>query len=305
MTIEEHAHHKNGQVSRAWCELRHYLGRLHSYRQAAECIYKASRTWPEMFKGFTVRFVPSGRLPKVSLPRTPPESAEIIQTAFPDLNMDKYSNHIEALREYGLDEHIQTEMPKKSIKRVVHCEVLLHDYLVRNGTVEAHQYWDSSMFIATSKPPCRLCHYYFNDGDNDFQVQSSHMNVYPKWRLPDLCEGDDSDAAEMQEELLDDIIENMQHDTLRIIEQKIPQGKRNDSRTESRMMESAMSSRMGVGHPHMPGRNSSRFSADSREYDRPMGDEPIPETSSTEDEYDSMGVAISCERPDRGWTVEG
>ncbi|KAM0321437.1 hypothetical protein ACHAQA_010113 [Verticillium albo-atrum] len=60
------------------------------------------------------------------------------------------------------------------------------------------------------------------------------MNAYPKWRLPALDEGQDIDAAELREELLDEIIEKMQHDTLRIVEQKLPQGKRNDSRTDSR-----------------------------------------------------------------------
>ncbi|CRK16691.1 hypothetical protein BN1708_002941 [Verticillium longisporum] len=236
MTMDERTHDSNTGISRAWCELRHYFGRLHSYRQAAECIYKASKDWPEMFNGITVNFIPSDRPPKLSLPKPHPESDQAIQVAFPDMNMDEYRDHLETLREFGLDENVLKELPQKSMKLVMHCEVLLHSFLVRNGTVEADEYWNDSMFMGTSKPPCRLCHYYFSDTDNDFQVQPSHMNAYPKWRLPDLYECQGSDAAKLREELLDEIMEKMQHDTLSIVKQKLPQGKRNDSRTDSRTM---------------------------------------------------------------------
>ncbi|EEY19575.1 conserved hypothetical protein [Verticillium alfalfae VaMs.102] len=261
----ERTHDSNTDISRSWCELRHYLGRLHSYRQAAECIYKASRDWPEMFKGFTVNFISSSRPLKLSLPKPHPGSGQVIQVAFPDINMDEYHDHLDVLRLYSLDENLLNELPQKSMKLVMHCEVLLHSFLVRSGSVDADEYWNDSMFIATSKPPCRLCHYYFSDIDNDFQVQSSHMNVYPKWRLPDLCEGQDSDAAKLREELLDEIIEKMQHDTLSIVKEKVPQGKRNDSRTDSRTMESVLSH---SGRVHEFGYNSGRFSTASMGYGR-------------------------------------
>lgn len=89
------------------------------------------------------------------------------------------------------------------------------------------------MFIATSKPPCRLCYYYFEEAVHDFQVQPPHMNLYSKWRLPDVEAGDDA-ATDYHAELIEDIFERMQEDTLKILQNKFPQWKRNDSRTESR-----------------------------------------------------------------------
>ncbi|KAG7121941.1 hypothetical protein HYQ44_002839 [Verticillium longisporum] len=273
MTMDERTHDSNTGISRAWCELRHYFGRLHSYRQAAECIYKASKDWPEMFNGITVNFIPSDRPPKLSLPKPHPESDQAIQVAFPDMNMDEYRDHLETLREFGLDENVLKELPQKSMKLVMHCEVLLHSFLVRNGTVEADEYWNDSMFMGTSKPPCRLCHYYFSDTDNDFQVQPSHMNAYPKWRLPDLYECQGSDAAKLREELLDEIMEKMQHDTLSIVKQKLPQGKRNDSRTDSRTMGSALSHFVDAGRSHVLGRSSGRLLAGFRGYGWPNDDD--------------------------------
>jgi hypothetical protein len=206
------------------------------------------------------------------------------------MDMEEYGGHLEGLRQFGLDRNIQDQM-RKSMKRCVHCEVLLHSFLVRNRFVEASEFWNNSMFIATSKQPCRLCHYYFADADNDFQVQSSHMNVYPRWRLPDMYEGQDEEEAEHQEELLDDIIDQMQHDILHIIRNKLPQGKRNDSRTESRSM---VSGYVQSEHQLVQEGNGAPL---ARQYQRDSSSGSLSETSSAYDviednDYEQPGVAI-------------
>ncbi|KAM0268081.1 hypothetical protein ACHAQH_010052 [Verticillium albo-atrum] len=98
---------------------------------------------------------------------------------------------------------------------------------------------------------------------------------------------------DMNMELLDDIIETMQHNTLRIVEQKIPQGKRNDSRTESRTMGSVFSDFVDVGRSRVPGRNSGRFSAGPRSYGRPHDGDVTLETSSMEDGDDEEFASSS------------
>jgi hypothetical protein len=167
--------------------------------------------------------------------------------AFPDRDLEDFNEEIGELEHHGLRNHIQDELRHKSLRQFVHCEVHLENFLIGDEKTDATQYWNNSMFIATSKPPCRLCHYYFNDGNTDFEVQSSHMNVYPKWRLPLIDQEQQDGAREGQKELLGDIIEKMQRDTLRVIEERLPQWKRNDSRTESRGLTTAMSSYEGGG----------------------------------------------------------
>lgn len=286
-------------VSDAWKQLRHYFGRLHSYRQAAESIFRASRNWPELFKGFTVNFIPSSRPSKIALPKVKPSLEQAIEMAFPDTDLSEYQGHLEELEHFRLNEELRDQLRKKSLQQYVHCEVNLHSVLVGIGNKGASEYWNDCMFIATSKQPCRLCHYYFEDADNNFQVQSSHMNVYPKWRLPDIYKGADADAVERQEELLDDIIEQMQNDTLRIIREKMPQGKRNDSRTESRGMGSVASGYTELGRRHVPDRNSGPFAPVGGRLRRINSGDVISEASSFEDvgeaEFDgpgSTGVAL-------------
>lgn len=130
---------------------------------------------------------------------------------------------------------------------MVHAEVHLHNHLVQEGKTNPTDFWNGSMFIATSKPTCRLCQYYFSSPINDFQVQTSHMNLYPKWRFPDIYDDQGPEARELHEELLQDIIEQMQHDMLQMLRQKKPRGKTNDSRTDSHSRVSTRISYLGTG----------------------------------------------------------
>ncbi|GJC82530.1 hypothetical protein ColLi_05368 [Colletotrichum liriopes] len=260
-TMNERASVGDPEAARPWCELRHHLGRLHSYRQAADTIVEAWKTWPELFNGFTVAYIPSARPARLSLPMPTPSPVDVVSAAFPDMDHEVYRSHIEQLQIYNLDHHIQDKLDQGPVDQLVHCEVYLQNFLVRGKMVEPYDYWNNSMFIATSKPPCRLCRYYFNDPDNDFLVQSSHMNVYPKWRLPDVYEGQEEDTFRRREALLDNIIEQMKRDTLLIVKEQQHQWKRNDSRTESW---AGMGSRMGNGYGgRSDTRNSGHFSSTS------------------------------------------
>ncbi|KAK2018752.1 hypothetical protein LZ32DRAFT_653523 [Colletotrichum eremochloae] len=276
------------ETSYAWCQLRHHLGRLYSYRQAADGIVEACKEWPELFANFTVRFIHSSRSARLWLPRPTLSLEDVIPAAFPDRNVQAYASHIEQLCEYGLGDYIRERLEPKLVKQFVHCEVHLQDYLVREKRIESHNYWNSDMFIATSKPPCRLCRYYFDDSDNGFLVQSSHMNVYPKWRLPDAYEGQDRDAVVRREEVLDDIIEQMQQDTLRVVRDQQHQWKRNDSRTESWVGESRLGERNDTRAsgrcPSASGTGGQSMGAEGRGFDFQL-------PTAIENDYVSVGSA--------------
>ncbi|RBA09766.1 hypothetical protein FPRO05_05702 [Fusarium proliferatum] len=265
------------EISYQWSQLRHHLGRLHSFRQASEAIIDASTKWPLLFKNFTVNYIPSSRPRKFTrihgLNASP---TDIIKAAFPDQDLSYYEDDIAELRTYGLDEQIQKQELKFPSKSLVHCEANLHSHLITAGKTRPCDFWNDVMFIATSKPPCRLCYCYFQDGDNDFQVQSSHMNLYPRWRLPDIVDSNDEASIGHREELIEDIFEHMQDSILNVLQEKFPQWKRNDSRTDSR------------------GCTDIREGADSR---TPTGGHYMPPSVMDDDDYvteihtDTFGVA--------------
>ncbi|KAF4960505.1 hypothetical protein FGADI_912 [Fusarium gaditjirri] len=233
--FDKHIGIADPETSYQWCQLRHHLGRLHSLRQASEAIIEASKEWPLLFKDFKVDYIPSSRLRRFTrLHGLHASSTDIIEAAFPDHDLTLYEGDIEELRRDGLDKQIQKQELKFPSKSLVHCEANLHGHLVKAGKTRPCDFWNDVMFIATSKPPCRLCYYYFQDGDNDFQVQSSHMNLYPRWRLPDVVDSNDEASIEHREELIADIFEHMQDSILKALQEKFPLWKRNDSRTDSR-----------------------------------------------------------------------
>ncbi|KAH7270899.1 hypothetical protein B0J15DRAFT_483678 [Fusarium solani] len=238
--IEKYADEDDVVQSRPWCELRHYLGRLQSYRRASEIISDAPMKWPGLFQNFTVDYLPSPGLGRVSLPRSLTSPAEVVRAAFSDLDSSEYDAYIADLQRYRLDEVIREQLSSFSFRSRIHCEVYLHSDLVQQNKTQPVDFWNNSMFIGTSKPTCCLCHYYFQDQNNsDFQLQAPHMNLYMKWQLPKVYEDDGIEAVNRREEVAEGIIEQMKKDTLQILKHQFPRWKTNDSRTDSRTGTSA------------------------------------------------------------------
>jgi hypothetical protein len=201
-----------------------------------------------MVTNFTIDYISSSKQVKLPMPRPSPSPPDLIQDALPDLIIDDYECEIDDLREHGLDRNIRVQLYlHQKMKRLVHCEVLLHDYLVRQKVDKPTKFWNDSMFIATSKPPCRLCDYYFKAADNNFQVQSSHGNTYPRWRLPDINKEEGAEAVERQQELLEEIVEQLELDTLKLLKEKEAQWKRWDSATGWRTAQSVAPGPAGLG----------------------------------------------------------
>ncbi|CAG9988011.1 unnamed protein product [Clonostachys byssicola] len=221
--IDRRAKQDDHDQAYKWCELRHCLGRLYSYRQAADAVVKATTKWPELFKSFKVAYIPSAKQKKVVSPMSG-KLTDVLHCAFPEYDLDVFQADVSELQKYGLELEICKQTLKRNTKTFIHAEVHMHDYLTRVRNVKASDFWDGTMFIATSKPVCQLCHFYFQNDDNEFSVQPPHMNLYPKWRVPD----------DTSEEVLEDLIDKMQMNTLKLITDKQPSYKRHDSRTDSR-----------------------------------------------------------------------
>lgn len=210
-----------------WSQLRHLLGRLHSYRHAADTIVAASKKQEKLFRNITVTFV-SSALPARSLVPQGIPLHRLLRTAFPDTASFAAScgSDIAELENSGLHDQVARLQNRHRTRTTVHCEVLLHGYLYEQGKTSPMQFFEDNCFIATSKPPCKLCHVYFAALSGRFRVRAPHLNIYPKWRLPDM---DDAD----REEILDDMIEQMQDDTMSLLRNKRALWRRNDSRTDT------------------------------------------------------------------------
>ena len=226
--------------AKRWCQLRHLLGRLFSYRQAADVLIKFSNTPEnlEMLKKCRISHIPSAKERRI--PISPLVTAkDLARVGFPEFDAFEIEAEMNRLNIYDFDENIRKEIRTRNKKTMVHAEIQLHHHLIVKGKIFSSHFWESSLYIATSKPPCRFCQFYFNASDNDFQVQPSSMNLYLKWRLPDLLEDCDVKVLEHHEDVMATINEQLQEDILDIIQKRYPIGKDNDSLTNSHEIRTA------------------------------------------------------------------
>lgn len=195
-------------------------------------------------------YVSSAGLSRSLVPRDAPLQ-RLVRTAFPDpRRAAACESDIAELESGGLHEALARLQHRHRNKTTVHCEVLLHGYLAEQGQTAPLQFLDDGCFIATSKPPCKLCHVYFSAFQGHFRVRAPHLNMYSKWRLPDRGE---DDAAE-RDAILDDMIEQMQDDTVALLRNKRALWRRHDSRTDTHAgFQSALAGGGGGGSGMMMG----------------------------------------------------
>ncbi|KAG6979331.1 hypothetical protein FocnCong_v010411 [Fusarium oxysporum f. sp. conglutinans] len=219
-----------------WCELKHYLGRWHSYRQAANFIVCAAAAWPLLFQDFKITSLPSSTRISKPIVQSDLTAVAIVQhmEAFEKVKMPELMQDAEDLRRMGLDKAIQIQLLKRTFRPIVHEEVLIHHYVTKNGITRPNRFWRQWQYIGASKPTCRLCHYYFSShSQSQIQVRPSHLNLYPNWRLPEISDEDDAEAREAHRELLKSIAEKVRNDAKRTLQQRTTKSKQHDSNTYS------------------------------------------------------------------------
>lgn len=249
-SISEQAREGKMDSSKPWLELRHFLGRLHSYHIAVKTMLRARRFWDRLWDDIKVTVIPSATAIPHPLNKKRPNASEIIgrMTSAEEL-LETYRSRAARLQELHLDEKILAECNSSSHTHTVHAEILVLDYVLRylRDTEDAH-FYSSWQYIGTCKPVCRLCNYYFMAHPSRVQVRESSNNLYPHWRVPDVF--DESTMAETERHL-QAVIVRTRADALRSLMSQTLQGRKYDSNSFSDMPPPFASLRTGTGTPSM------------------------------------------------------
>lgn len=220
--------------SKPWLELRHFLGRLHSYHLAVETMLRARRFWDRLWDDVRVTAIPSATTIPHPLRKNRPNTDEIIGriTSVEEL-LETYRSRAAVLQELGLDEKILAECNSSSQTHMVHAELLVLDYVLGylRDTDDA-QFYNGWQYIGSSKPTCRLCNYYFMAHPSGVQVRESHNNLYPHWRVPDVF---DNDTMKKTENHLQAILVKTRADAIRSLMSQTSQGRKYDSNSFSEL----------------------------------------------------------------------
>ncbi|KAL8296114.1 hypothetical protein RB601_003646 [Gaeumannomyces tritici] len=221
-----------------WRELRHHSSRLMAYKRAVETLWYSGQMWPDLFANFEVTFVPSSARTRNPLMTSPQPASAILTRLLPAETRPRYLRLAEELQlSFGLDRVIEEEWTRETLRPVVHAEILVLNWLETNGGTRPERFFNGWRFIGSSKPTCKLCHYYISSHPSGIQFRSPHANLYGNWRMPDtadvhgLCTKEE--VTRTRQEITAKVVERLRQDIMRTLDERVTDTSRHDSATVS------------------------------------------------------------------------
>ena len=231
----------------SWAELRHMMSRILAYEDSIEFLWRAGKTWPELFDHTKVKItsVPSSQPWEIRTRDKSFAAEDIIRrtTKKPDM-IKTFQNFIDESK--FLVDSINKEIREgfHNFGPIVHSEVLLHHILSQD--ISRANFFKGWRYIGSSKSICKLCHDYFEKSKSTIGHRPTHGNLYVNWRLPHLqtdpiskSEKTKKDNGKKEEDanwqvLHDRMVQASRDDLFALIKKKaLPKYKRHDSITST------------------------------------------------------------------------
>ncbi|KAH7233901.1 uncharacterized protein BKA55DRAFT_144960 [Fusarium redolens] len=143
--------------------------------------------------------------------------------------LGRFATQLGSLSVHDIDAKV-SELWRSAPKPTVHAEVLVHDWLENTeGGIRPERFFNRWKFIGSSKPPCKLCSYFFDEYPTDVQVRPSHQNAYFAWRMPDVYEYQGEESSHKRMLVMDSIKTRIRSDVVRVLSEKLADGRPHDS----------------------------------------------------------------------------
>lgn len=143
----------------------------------------------------------------------------------------QYSALLEEIRSIDINKIIQDITSESTFRPIVHAELLVLQSLEKDGLTHPSKFFNSCKYIGSSKPTCRLCHWYFENHNGGFQVRPTHGNLYINWKPPDVFQRDGEAAIKARENMVNAMNVRIRAEGLRTLTEKVPLGRLHDSST--------------------------------------------------------------------------
>ncbi|KAF5584020.1 uncharacterized protein FSUBG_12934 [Fusarium subglutinans] len=213
-----------------WSDFVHVAGRLLTYKRAVDLMDLVAKIWPQLFSNIQVCMIPSSSTVPGVLPTNPWTAAQIMRKMTSDESLlGRFAAQLGSLSVHDIDVKV-SELWRSAPKPLVHAEVLVHDWLENTeGGIRPERFFNRWKFIGSSKPPCKLCSYFFDEYPTDVQVRPSHQNAYFTWRMPDVYEYQGEESIRKRMLVMDSIKTRIRADVMRILSEKLADGRTHDS----------------------------------------------------------------------------
>ncbi|KAF5650030.1 hypothetical protein F52700_469 [Fusarium sp. NRRL 52700] len=220
-----------------WSDFVHVAGRLLTYKRAVDLMDLVANIWPQLFSDIQVCMIPSSSAGSGVLstgcgvlPTNPWTAAEIMSKMTSEESLlGRFAAQLGSLSVHDIDAKV-SELWRTAPKPMVHAEVLVHDWLENSeGGIRPERFFNRWKFIGSSKPPCKLCSYFFDEYPTDVQVRPSHQNAYFAWRMPDVYEHQGKESSRKRMLVMESIKARIRADVVRILSEKLADGRPHDS----------------------------------------------------------------------------
>jgi len=220
---------------KCWSQLFHTTKRIMAYPQSVQFILLAKRNWPALFMSPEVFFVQSSDpIPKPVRRKSQTADSIVGRMTRKEKEIKIFRDFVRSLQIFNLDERIQTEYSKDTFNPIVHCEVLLLNWLETHGGITRSRFFNDWMYIGSSKPMCKLCSYYFEEHRSGVEHRLCHDNLYTSWRVPDVLPSQGPAALEARQIMVDRVLLRVRKYAFDIVRKKVqPSYKSDDSNTFS------------------------------------------------------------------------
>jgi hypothetical protein len=218
-----------------WSEFQHSMSRILAYPDSVRLLRKARRIWPELFERYEILAVPSSSpIPKPGRRKSQTAEGIVGRMTSNRKEIDIFRNFVNTLQSFNLDDRIQHQWRKPSFRPIVHAEVVLLNWLENNGGVESRRFFNNCAYIGSSKPTCRLCHYYFEAHGSGVGHRPSHGNLYINWRVPDVFLSQGEQAKRSRQVIMQRMLVKIRNDAFQLVRRRVPPTfKKHDSNTFS------------------------------------------------------------------------
>ncbi|KAI3571235.1 hypothetical protein IWW34DRAFT_710041 [Fusarium oxysporum f. sp. albedinis] len=262
-----------------WSDCVHVAGRLLSYKRAVDLMDSVAKIWPQLFSDFRICMISSSSTESDILSVNPWTAAKIFKGMSSDKAfLSRSAKQLDSFSVYDIDVEI-SEFWRHAPKPIVHAEMLVHSWVENTeGGIRPERFFNRWKFIGTSKPPCKLCSYFFDEYPTDVQVRPSHQNVYFAWRMPDVFEHQGEASIRTRMLVMDSIKTRIRADVVRILSEKVSDGRPHDSSAYT-----ALSPSTSLGAPrNLFSAEATAQSSDSYTLSKTQGQGPAARKSTKE-----------------------
>jgi hypothetical protein len=205
--------HSASTGSSPWSKLRHYIGRLGSWKRASKVLVRVANSSPILISSFRIDVVVSP--PPIAAPAA--DSKTSLDSALKRMLPANESNRLEQIREILRDFPVSDVAANfldaytdDNFKPRIHAELLLLEHFYHHEL----DFVDSDRYIGCSKPSCYCCDLYMKSHPGHFVARACHGNLWVNWRAPIPPIEDKMAAQKHTTNILNDMVKKVRGDVI-------------------------------------------------------------------------------------------